>query len=286
VEKNRVIKLFVGVMLGVVNILFSPECYSAEIPIKDTPLYKHIIETPKTTEQYSQKSTEPKIQQENPQKTTETKIEATAKSPKLTKRPGLSEIHSNMTFSEAINVYRNSTEPPLNIVVLWKDIEENTDVDKYTTIGIEPLSGISLGKNLELMLMAVSSDPKSLGYIVEKGVIIIAGRDSLHRKQETRVYDLTDLLGQPANYFTPPRAPMPYGGAYGGYGSSSYGMPNAGYGYGGNRTAGMYGGFGTQVGRIRTGAGLNSNPYNMSRPGYDRGRDIAGLIESHTFTRP
>ncbi len=115
----------------------------------------------------------------------------------------LSALTPETPFAEAIEILRNSTKPPLNIIVFWRDLEENSDVDRHTPIGLEGVSGVSLGKNLELMLMSVSADPKSLGYVVENGVIIIATKDSLPTKRRARIYDVTDLVGRPANYFSP-----------------------------------------------------------------------------------
>ncbi|UCG68623.1 MAG: hypothetical protein JSV09_12565, partial [Thermoplasmata archaeon] len=63
----------------------------------------------------------------------------------------------NMSFSEAIDILRNSTKPPLNIAVLWKDLSENADIYRYTPIGMEGLSGIPLRKHLEFLLMSVSA---------------------------------------------------------------------------------------------------------------------------------
>jgi hypothetical protein len=168
----------------------------------------------------------------------------------------LSALTPETPFGDAIDILRNSTEPPLNIVVFWRDLEENSDVDRHTPIGLEAVSGVSLGKNLELMLMSVSGDPKSLGYVVENGVIIIATKDSLPTKRRACVYDVTDLVGRPANYFSPLMGfggMMPgmgygsYGGAYGGMmpyrgGMRPYGGISYGSFYGGADYMGVYGG--------------------------------------------
>jgi len=182
----------------------------------------------------------------------------------------LSALTPETPFAEAIDILRNSTKPPLNIIVFWRDLEENSDVDRHTPIGLDGISGVSLGKNLELMLMSVSADPKSLGYVVENGVIIIATKDSLPIKRTARVYDVTDLVGRPANYFSPL---MGFGGM----------MPGMGYGgmmpYGGMRP---YGGMG--YGSFYGGAdytGRYSGGYGGGRPyGYSRGSNVADLIDT------
>ncbi len=311
------LKLVVVVAFSAANVLLLSKCYSATIPITKTPLYKHLMKMYKTTEPEKQESERQQKQQEKAEaladkaressneltkkpvhKSEEKPIKSQTIMSALNEIPDLSALHADMTFSEAIDVFRNSTEPPLNIIVLWRDIETNSDVDRYTPIGMEPISGVSLGRNLELMLMAVSSAPGSLGYIVEKGTIIVGTRDSLPRKKETRIYDVTDLLGQPANYFIPPGAPtpyygMPYGGANGGYGYRGYGMQYGGYGSGGPGLYGGYdyggpsttGGYGTRAGRTSTGTSQSVNPYNMSGPGYRRGMNLVGVIETHTSRR-
>lgn len=176
----------------------------------------------------------------------------------------LSGLAPETPFAEAIDILRNSTKPQLNIIVFWRDLEENSDVDRHTPIGLESVSGVSLGKNLELMLMSVSSDPKSLGYVVENGVIIIATKDSLPTKRRARIYDVTDLVGRPANYFSPL---MGFGGM----------MPRMGYGgmrpYGGMGYGSFYGGA-DYVGRYGGGYG-GGRPY-----GYSRGSNVADLIDT------
>ena len=201
---------------------------------------------------------------------------------KLGKTINLSALTPETPFSEAIDILRNSTEPPLKIIVLWRDLSENADIDRDTPVGMEAVSGISLGKNLELLLMSVSAGgPAKLGYVVEKGVIIIATKDSVPRTMITRIYDVTHLLSTPANYFYPP---MGFGGMgygrmpYGGYGGGFYGYRRprfyGGYGrtyggYGGGYGMGMpyggYYGYSPFVGRVSTGTSLSVSP-NMRGP--------------------
>lgn len=208
-----------------------------------------------------------KVQKQN-RKTTKTLSSNKVNNPdkQFAKTVSLSGLTPDMPFGEAIDIFRNSTEPPLNIVVLWRDLEENSDVDRYTPIGIEPLSGVSLGQNLELILMSVSADPKKLGYAVEKGVIIIATKDSLPTKMISRVYDVTDLASAPANYFSQGlMGPMGY-----------YGIPSGAIGYG------SYGRpYGRAYGRSY-GAGSNGRAYGLggySRYPYSvRGSELGDLI--------
>jgi len=199
-----------------------------------------------------------KVQKQN-RKTAKTLSSNKVNNPdkQFVKTVSLSGLTPDMPFGEAIDIFRNSTEPPLNIVVFWRDLEENSDVDRYTPIGIEPLSGVSLGQNLELILMSVSSDPRKLGYAVEKGVIIIATKDSLPTKMIGRIYDVTDLASAPANYFSPAlMGPMGY-----------YGIPSGAIGYGG---------YGRPYGQAYGGAyglgGYSRYPYSV------RGSELGDLI--------
>lgn len=113
----------------------------------------------------------------------------------------LSALTFNTTFSEAIDVLRNSTQPPLKIVVLWRDLSENANVERDTPIKIDGFSGgIRLRTCLELLLMAVSSGFARLDYVVKDGIIIIATKDSLPDKMRTRVYDISYLVAAPARY--------------------------------------------------------------------------------------
>ncbi len=142
---------------------------------------------------------------------------------------GPSSFTPEMTFSEAINILRNSTVPPLNIAVLWRDLEQNADIYRDTPIGMDGVSRVPLRTHLKLLLMSVSAGSvEKLGYVVEGGIIIIATQNSLPKKRITRIYDITDLVAAPANYRFMPGLGMPFG-----YGPMPYGgmMPFGGMGY-------------------------------------------------------
>jgi len=177
---------------------------------------------------------------------------------------GPSAFTVNMPFGEAIDILRHSTRPPLNIVVLWRDLQENAKVYRDTPIGIEGVSGITLRKQLELLLAAVSANALAeLAYTVDGGVIIIGTKDALPRRMVVHLYDVTDLVSAPANYFFP----IGFGGPFMGF---YRGQPGGMWRYGGY--GGAYGGpygFGRQY-------GLQGS--------YRRGRELSGLIGS--FYRP
>jgi len=68
----------------------------------------------------------------------------------------LSELTPEMPLSEAIEELKNSVEPPLKIVVLWRDLYDNADIDQTTPINMDAISAVPLGAVLELLLKSTS----------------------------------------------------------------------------------------------------------------------------------
>jgi len=186
----------------------------------------------------------------------------------LAKIVDLSALTLHSPFSQAIEVLRNSTKPPLNIVVLWRDLRENAFVQQDTPISMEGVSGIRLRTGLELLLRAVSSSPGDLGYVVQDGVIIVATKASLPRKMVTRIYDIRDLAAPPANYrFALPMGPV-WPGAFG-----------IGRGWPGQGPIGAFGGAGGAYGRAARPTRRGTIAYGPGRPSR-RADEVAGLITS------
>lgn len=160
----------------------------------------------------------------------------------------------DMPFSDAIDILRNSTRPPLNIAVLWKDLEENADVYPETPIRMNGLSRVPLRTHLKVLLMSVSGNGgERLGYVVRNGVIIIATQSSLPKRRVARVYDISDLVAPPANYRFRPGFGSPFGNGGGGIG---FGGP------------GLYGG--------TSGIGSGVNNFGSIGTGYNRNSYIGG----------
>ena len=124
----------------------------------------------------------------------------------------LSALTSEMPLSEAIEEIKNSVEPPLNVFVNWRDLYDNADIDQTTPINMDPISAISLGTGLDLLLEAVSGGFAQLRYAVENGVVTIATEESLQIELKTLVYDVTDLLGRPADFWAEAGADVAVGG--------------------------------------------------------------------------
>jgi beta-lactamase regulating signal transducer with metallopeptidase domain len=102
------------------------------------------------------------------------------------------EFSPGMSFSDAIEVLKNSVEPPLNIVVMWQDLYDNADIERDTKINVDRMSAVSLQVALKLLLRSVSGFAK-LDYALEDGVIVIATEAALPEKTGTgnRVEDNT-----------------------------------------------------------------------------------------------
>ena len=148
----------------------------------------------------------------------------------------LSALTLHTTFSEAIDIVSNSIEPSLKVVVMWKDLRDNANIEQDTEILIDGVSGIKLHAGLDILLRAVSNEYAKLGYIVKDGIIIIATKDSLPVKMQTRVYDISDVVAMPARFgFVP--------------------------GFGGNWQAGAYNG---RRGQFQTGPAGGGVTYNSS----------------------
>ncbi|MHC4418441.1 MAG: right-handed parallel beta-helix repeat-containing protein, partial [Planctomycetota bacterium] len=106
----------------------------------------------------------------------------------------LSELKADMAFAEAIEELKHSVEPPLKIIVMWRDVFDNADIDQTTPINMDAIPAVRLGRGLELVLEAVSGGFAELGFAVEDGVITIATKGWLSSKLETRVYDISKLV--------------------------------------------------------------------------------------------
>jgi len=183
-----------------------------------------------------------------------------------------------MPFSEAIDILRNCTFPKLNISVLWKDLEENADIYPDTPIGVDGVSGVPLRRHLKSLLDGVSgASPERVGYVVEDGVIVIATLDSLPQRMVTRVYDITDLVGQPSTGF-PAMGMMGMGMP--GMGMMGMGMPGMGMGMGmGMPGMGMQSGYGMGMPGMGMQSGFGmpfGSGFGMGMPGFGTGYGNVG----------
>ncbi len=253
-------------LLGLLMLFGTGNSYAIS-SFKNTPLYKHIIKKRNTesVRLYEKEPINSDKQEEVAGKSGDEKTRISEKNEyaKDIKGGGLgksgrggvakrrldnlmdpSAFKRDMPFSEAIDILRNSTFPRLNIVVLWKDLEENADIYTDTPIGIDGVTGVSLNRHLKSLLDGVAGGAQEkLGYVVDEGVVVISTLGNLPKRMVTRVYDITDLVGQPAQY----------GGVQGMMMSRMVGMMSGG----GMMAGGMMGGLGGRSGNF--GGGFNAN---------------------------
>jgi len=133
------------------------------------------------------------------------------KSPAARRPVGLTR---QMPLGEALDMLRNSTTPPMSIIVLWRPLEQ-AGIDRNTPIGIDAAPGLRVGQYLDLLTLSLSAGASAkIGHIVNKGAITISTTDALPTpKPITRLYDISDLVAPPGRYSP---ATMGFGMGYGG----------------------------------------------------------------------
>ena len=112
----------------------------------------------------------------------------------------LSELSPDMGFASAIELIKNKVEPPLKIIVRWRDLYDNAEVDQTTQINMDPLRDVPLGTALKILLQSVSGGLAEIGYVVNDGIITIATTGSLPSEMVTLVYDVSELVSPEANF--------------------------------------------------------------------------------------
>jgi hypothetical protein len=204
------VKLVVGVLLAATSVVFITGCSQERIESAGCvgPQYSQTdIFVP--ADVCSQQVTSPAM----PRPPSKPESAGTAPTPpagtaasssvtQLDRRTDLSGITAYTPFGRAIEVLRNSTRPPLNIVVFWNDLRDNAGIDQHTPVGIDIVPGASLRKNLEIILVSLSTRQTKVDYTIIDGVVVIATKDSLPKKMLLRTYDITDLSSRPADYYS------------------------------------------------------------------------------------
>jgi len=112
----------------------------------------------------------------------------------------LSSLTKDTPFSEALEILRNSVEPPLELVVFWADLWENAYISPDTPINMQFFGAMQLRRALELLLKHSSIRLSEVGFVVEDGFIAIATKEFLRRKLLLNVTGIADLLGAPADF--------------------------------------------------------------------------------------
>ncbi|MHC4368503.1 MAG: hypothetical protein ACYSW8_12915, partial [Planctomycetota bacterium] len=193
----------------------------------------------------------------------------------------LSNLNAGMSFDEVVNELENAVDPPLQIQPNWKDLLEIADIEPTTPAMMDPLTGIKLRKALEVLVAGVSSDFAIVDYVVDEGVIVIATEEALPAKMVTRVYDITDLVGEPAQYggmqgMMMGRMVGMMGGGGGMMGGMGGGMGGMGGGMMGGGMGGMMGGMGGMGGGMM-GGGMGGMRGGMGGMGGGMGGMMGGM---------
>ncbi len=112
----------------------------------------------------------------------------------------LSAVTQQTSAGEAFDILRNSVQPPLNLIVIWRDLLDNANIEPSSPAELDGPANVQLGTALRNLLDAIS-DPLATGreyrvdYVVTGGAITVATRIGLPQKKlETRVYDLPPRL--------------------------------------------------------------------------------------------
>lgn len=91
----------------------------------------------------------------------------------------LSMVSPEMPFSEAIEVLRSSVDPPLNIVVLWRDLLDVAEIEPDQSIHMDGVTNLKVGTALKVLLQAVGGGFARLTYEIREGVIVVGTVDTL-----------------------------------------------------------------------------------------------------------
>jgi len=199
-----------------------------------------LIKTDEAGTPYAEDITHPKNWREIVAKATRKPEEAIGQDPAnaavmktLEQIVDLSKLTPEMPISEAVDEIKNSVTPPLKIVVLWRDLVDNAEIDQTTPINMDGMAAVPVGTALKLLLESVSGGMAKLSYVVENGVIKIATEESLKEELVPLVYDVSVLVGRPANFYASTGGGTTGGGGGGGGGGGSGGGGGQGGGGGG-----------------------------------------------------
>jgi hypothetical protein len=94
----------------------------------------------------------------------------------------LSALSPDTPVSEAIEVLKNAVQPPLEIVALWKDLEEWAGTLPSSPIQIDGMSSVRLGTALDLLLKGISDPLPNSSPVVHRikdNVIVIGTSNAM-----------------------------------------------------------------------------------------------------------
>ncbi len=91
----------------------------------------------------------------------------------------LSGLTPEMPVSEAVERLRNSVEPPLQIVVLWRDLEENAQITPDSPIQMDGLADVKVRTALEALLEALGAGTIELSFRIGDNMVTVGTAETL-----------------------------------------------------------------------------------------------------------
>ena len=95
----------------------------------------------------------------------------------------LSILTPEMPVAEAFDHIKNAVSPPLPLVVMWKELLDNCEIEPTTPIDMEGLPEARLRVNLKALVEAIGGGSFKVSYQVEDGVVIV--RDAERQTVQT-----------------------------------------------------------------------------------------------------
>lgn len=200
----------------------------------------------------------------------------------LDKTVDLSMLTEETTLEEAIEIIQNSVDPPLPIIVNWKDLSENAFIEKSEPIGMsgQGLTNVKVRTGLSRLLDAVGGGFVEIGFVIEEGTITIATQDSLPSEYYSDSYDITELTSAPADFIGEDMETSSGGGGRGGSSGGRSGGSSRGGGSSGGRSGGSSRSSGSSRGGSSRGGSSGGRSGGSSRGGGSGGSDdLTGLAD-------
>jgi hypothetical protein len=85
----------------------------------------------------------------------------------------LSVLSPEIPFSEAVEILKNAVEPPLPIVVMWKELLDSCEIEPTTPIDMDGLPQVKLETALKTLIEAVSGGLTDISYQIDGDVVIV-----------------------------------------------------------------------------------------------------------------
>jgi hypothetical protein len=98
----------------------------------------------------------------------------------------LSMLSPDMPFAEAVKYLKYAVEPPLPIIVLWKELLDSCDIEPTTAIDMDGMDNVRLGTALKTLIAAVGGAHADISYQIDDDVIVI-------REEEAQAPPLTSV---------------------------------------------------------------------------------------------